>query len=525
MAVAVLDNTDRTLDGIFAREDPVQVYIDVGIGRVKMLDGLIRSVMTKKLPGGRVLLIPSIVDYGGYMAAKTLYEHHYWRSVLAEQVLKDASAAIAGVTSGKVMPSNPQKTIKQNYINSYVIEVLKHVTESANMEWFYDEDKVLNGTMISSMVMAYSNKIITITDDPASIGPSFYPIKAKLKPSGYEFSDDWTYAVRNVKVTNGAEEVFPVDPDAWVKDESWDSIIGVNIPKSIYSLYTPTRNSSSGVVSYLAKLVTGPQIRDMNIPAREFTTVNVDDIVTMQLRLVNAYGSSTYGTDVSDANLALPVGGWDEFWFWMKPNLIGGTPTAVRLALVDATTGGGYSRDIWPDVRATNQWTFFCYTLPTSTSLNGWTLVGTVNNIDYIYWNFFKTGGIGDSIPVNCKGWTVGSKVALARPRFYRLKAQTATSAGTPATWRIIVDQSLLNDAMMLSRAQSELLRLNLTANAGKAVINGNTLFRRPGYILNVDFTGTLAKSSTVRLSKITHVVQGGKYFTYLDWDNAWWNA
>jgi hypothetical protein len=166
-----------------------------------------------------------------------------------------------------------------------------------------------------------------------------------------------------------------------------------------------------------------------------------------------------------------------------------------------------------------SNFTYLAYDLPANTTdatSNGWTKNGSPTTIDAIYFRF-------ENGAASITGYTASTFVEFAIMHFFRRQRATVTAAGSPATEKIIVDATKKNVQDLTTLATKEQTRVNKVAKVGYCTIEGNKVFKKPGYNITADFSNTLGtgRSGTVRLEEIRHQLMQGKYYTKLNFADA----
>lgn len=499
----------------FTEESEVQVYIgDPDAGGVKMLHGFIDFIDTIRQPSRERSIVTHIVDWGSYLAAKRIFEKKYFRSIAPNTVL---SQTLSSVTDGvdTLTGANIASitgNLKQEFIGTYVKDVWNNVAEQFGADYFVDETLDLNAFPTNSKFLEQS---VGNTYRIRDIAPTLARDLQILHRKSYNMTLDVSQRFRNVTVTNGLVETYPSLAELDVfQTQSYKE--GQTMGK-VYSQY------------YQMGLQADYQIDTTTIkPVEFFSAKEVGaGVILPTIRLNVASASQNIGTRIEGHNegtvspFNLPIDDFLELSFYFYNGLAGAAITNLTLNLVQDGTNY-FSRSINAYIAAA--WRYFRYQLPSTTSNSesytgvNWTKTGNPTKINYVYLEF--TPGTG---------YTASSFIEMSRLFFYTTKRATSSAAGNPPTQKIIVNKNLKNTTQMAEFAATEKARINKVVKRGNFTILGNTNFRKPAYLIDIDFTTTLGTGRSAlgadgaRMELIRHYLEDGEHLTDVQFNNAFY--
>lgn len=509
------NDSSGLVTGIFAEEDEVEVYVDSVSAANKLLVGYVTKVGARRLPNRQKDELLHIVGWGDYLAAKTIFEKDYMKTQTGRQVLLDAAAEIAGLSTNITALNTAAENIKRNFNGTYVKDAFLDVVENVGADYFIDETKTLQAFLENARDLTESGtgSIYKVRDVPPATPDQLIVDHNHI----YEFYKDAMTKYRTVVVTNGLIETFPVDIDFWTSNSL--SYIHPEAGKQFSRIFTPFTEGA---------FLTHWSVDNTTIkPFEWFGAIDLGGGLTKPVIRLNIRDTTTdastflRGTDGEGLvhDLGLIVTDWQRIAFVIKNGLTGATVNSIKMRLYSAPVGANYwERDILSDLNGSN-YTYIHYALPANTTdavSNGWTKNGSPTKIDAIYFEFRNGAGLID-------GYAASSFVEFAFPHFFRRQRATVTGAGSPATEKIIIDASAKNSTALSTLATKEQARANVTANLGEFTILGNQAFKKPAHRIQVDFTNTLGsgRSGTVRIDEIKHWLQDSRYYTTVKFGNS----
>lgn len=518
-----IDNTTNNFDSTFSPEDEVTIKI----GTTTMMVGFITSVDYEWTPSRRKNLKLQIVDYGSYLSGKTPFEITYKFSTPASFVFSNASAQITGLTTNITAGlTASDKKLKREFYGTYVKDHWYSASEVAGADFFVDELKVLQVWPHKSALRALTasnGQRYKIQDSPSS---AVNQVVARLDRI-ISYSDDATNKFNKVTVTNGIYESFPENP------HTFTSASGV-FPLKENGVLLPYNFGIFGAsADWNPKVTTSKPITI--IPEEKITIVGgtLSDVLmpVYQINIKNTSMQASLDIKSQDSSATpqhipwqIAIEDWDSLVFMMKAEL-SPAPTVIDMYMIDdyPTNSKYFVRNIYDDfLKDSNDdgnpagyqrggHTIFEYPLTDLNDVTKWTKVGTPTKINSIQFAFRQAGSL--------TGYTAGTGVKFGYFHFYRKRKSTATTGGSPTlnTRKIIVDASAESPKNLTNLAKTELERIKNNVQRVEFTITGNTDFRKPGYIIDYDFTSTLGSGksgSSVRLDEITHRIENGIHFT-----------
>jgi len=520
-AKIVFDNSDNWVNGVFSEEDEVEVYVDSVSAANKLMTGYVTDVGGERNPNRNKTEVLTLIDWGSYLAAKTIFEKDYLRTKQADDVFTDAAAEISGISTNITnLNSSPTQDVKRTYNGTYVKDAWTDAAEKGGGDYFVDETKTLQafdrGTRDldeTTTGLIYKIKDISpVTADTLMIDHRF----------PYSFHKNVDLRYRNVTVTNGIAETFPTDIDLFSTAKMQKGDISDERGKT-FSVFW---RQFGGVAEY-----------DIDTTTQEpFTISSAEDIgegLTMPTVKINVASATTdaetFGQGIDEdgnfIDMDLVPTDYQRISFYIKNGLLGASVNSIIFRLYNGPVGANYwERDIYNDVivngGSRTSWTYLSYDLPaniTDSTTNGWTKNGSpTDSVSRIFFSFRNGASVLD-------GYTAGSGVSFAKLHFFRRRRSTTTGSGSPATEKIIVDAALKSQASLDAFSAQEHARANTVTSMGKFTIAGNPAFKRPAYQMEVDFTNTLGtgRSGTVRIEELRHILVDSHYLTQVKFNNS----
>ena len=490
-----------TARGVFVNEDNVQLYIgDPSAGGVKMMDGYITHLGDEHIKGGRVLQNLTLTDYIGYLGAKSPFEKRYWflANAPAKTVFQDASNAISGAGVA-VIDASLNNQVKMEFLGTYAKDGFSAAAQYGGADYFGDESKALNAFAIGSKPLQTGGLNYKL-QDTKSLAANQIKIDSNYD---YKFEKDSMYKFRKVIATNAISYTYPDDINIWQK-ESTDirGLYGRDF--STHYLFG-TKSNYDKNISPTPPIPYNVEQLDISgdpIPIATFNVANSGDTIAL---LVGQMDLSTFTFPLLD----LSIDTWQEISFFFR-DVLTPTPTNIEIFLIDGIAGATYSRYIKQGATTLllpGGMTFLRFLLPTTTATNGWTKTGggTMTKFRQIQLVFTPS-----------TGYTANTSIKIGQFYFFkRVRKTSATAAGSPLTTKIIVNRTLIDETLLQNFADEEYSRVNADAYYIKATAPGNTAFKQPGYVIDVNFASTLQSDkhqTNVRMDEITHTLEKSRH-------------
>jgi hypothetical protein len=507
-AVMMFNDNNGDFTNVFVEEDEVTVKI----GSTNMMVGYIDNLETIRNPNGSRDISLHITDWGGYLGAKTIFEKEYKREKSASQVLADASAEIAMLSTNITGLNTVGKELKRFFNGTYVRDGWYSAVEAGGGEYFVDETKTLQ---------AFEHDTRDLEESPTNryrirdIPPSLSRDLMVDHNFAYKWANNVTNRYRSVVVSSGIAETYPPMIDTFQQLHFKDDERGKTYSQYYNTLINQYNIDDTEIEPVAIEGSTGVDSNgELTIPTVKTLVVDSSSSVSVNLRSITR---DEDGVNNVLGSFNLDYLQWQRIGFFMKKALTGATVTAIELQLVD-TAGNFWSKQILSDYVSgeTSGGTDFVYMeipLPaTTTDQSVWTKTGSpllVNRIAIII------------TPDN--GYNAKSYMEWGMMHFFRRRRASSTSAGSPATQKIIVDSRNKGDRGLQTLANAEQLRSNVVAKIGSFTIDGNTDFKNPAYNIDVDFTTTLGtgRSGVVRINEIRHTLNEGIHKTNVLFNNS----
>lgn len=530
-AVIQFNNSDSLLNTAFNAEDEVVIIIN----GITMFDGYIYNLEDTWYPNRRKDLKLYIMDWGSYLASKTIFERDYQLTKYCKDLLLDGAAKVAGLSTGGVdlvgLGSSNFQVKGRRFQGTYVKDVWYMAAETGGFDYYVDELKTLqawpfedttDGSGVVRLLQTGGNNY-QIVD---FVRTQYYQMIVRQDKFNQMWSQDVQNKYRSVTIENGLIETLP----AVIDNGSSDSVHpkGYSYELSLwYSLQTDVIFDGGTGTTPVQKpfdIVSSENLgSNFNLPSIHlFVGSSSASIVpTFQPR---SYTASQI--TLNFINMAQAYNAWQKVGFFINvKNLTGVTITQIQLQLNDFNSGGYFYRNIQGDFTIANGWIYLEYNLPTSNTnpSNGWSISGTPNNIDFIQFGMTPASG-----------YNVGSHIDFAAFNLWRIAGATITGAGSPATQQIIFNKNITDPVQIRNYAIRSQLRSNLTKQGPQVTIdpydrNGNfviTDFKRPGYKLNIDLTASFGSgrvANNLRMDEIKHILDNGFHYCTITFDNSFY--
>lgn len=522
-AKIIFDNADSWITGVFTEEDEVEIYVNSVSAANKLMTGYITNLGGEREPNRNKTEILDIVDWGGYRAGKTIFEKDYLRTKQADDLFTDAAAEIAGLATNITgLSTTPDQDVKRTFNGTYVRDAFNDGAEKAGGDYFIDETKTLQAFNFGSRNLTESGTgLIYKIKDISPVTADTLMVDHRFP---YSFFKNVDLRYRSVTITNGIAETFPTDIDLFSTASMEKGTVSDERGK-VFSVFW---RQFGGVSEYDIDTTT-------QAPHNPISSTDVGGglvMPTVQILIAsNTTDAETFGqgidADGSFINMGLVPTDYQRVVFFIKNALTGATTNAVKMRLYSNTVGGPdyWERDIYADIIVTGgsrtSWTYLAYDLPaniTDATSNGWTKNGTPTDVvNAVFLSFRNGASVLD-------GWTAGSYVEIGKFHFFRRRRATVTGAGSPATEKIIVDSSLKSQTALEAFALKEQARANTVVSTGEFTITGNPAFKKPAYLIEIDFTNTLGagrSTTTGRLESLTHMLIDSHYVTKVNFNNS----
>lgn len=547
-ATMKFNNSDGSVTGIFAPEDEVYIYINsVAAGNLMMV-GYVDEVTDVREPDRKWSQTIHVVDWISYLASKTIYEREWLRSTTTASTILNGTggtiAEISGLSASITGLNTSSEYTPRKFNGTYVKDAWYAIAENAGADFTPSYSVSFGPETYTKTINFFGHGVRNLTESSTGL---IYKVK-DIAPvtadtlmvnhvSDYEFTQSARYRYRTVVATTGLVESFPSDIDDWCSQKSSFGV-DANTGKTMSSIFTPllaggttinahwTVDSTTSIDPFIwnsNEILCGSGSNAFTSPTIK---LNIKDTTTQAIFYVSGRTPTTTSSYTLD-NWGLLVTDWQKVSFIIKNALTGVSVDQIDMFLIDNTSGGYWSRGIYSDIIVSGgsrtSWTLLEYALPANTTdspSNGWTKTGSPTKIDHVYFKFSNSGSFS--------GYAASSYVGLSKFFFYRRQRKTSsTGSGTPATEKIIVDSTAKNPTTLQTLATKEQSRVNVVGKRGYFTIPGNVNFKSPGYNIQVDFTSTLGsgRSGTVRISEINHFLDNGRYFTRVDFEDAYQRA
>ncbi len=448
-----MEDSDGSKQGLVTSLREVQIKID----GVKMMTGMIEGAprVLDSVGEGRLKRIRLQGRCWGGLALKKgprFSKDYEYSPADVMQVGKDLVSHLNTVGSWGLTDTGVDSDISidcnVNFVHTEPFAALQRAAEIGGVDFFIDEDKVLQMFLLLSRS---TGKTVTDTD----IRRGFYDPEGSRE------------RYRQVRASNMYLETNPLDDvNAWLEDLStgyW------------YTDYVT-----------LSKINIGEQQADKALKAEPTGTPPVSHIFE--------FPDEVYG----DFLLNVTEADWESIEFLHKDALTNiSVDGAVDLALYDSSGPGVYWwRDIIGDLSAT--WKRLKYELPTKDP-SGWNTVGSPTKINWVQW----------AITPDTAQPSTGGDLRLANIHLRRVRTKTASVAGTPLLEKLVVGRDVTADADLQSLADKELVQVQDPLKESMITIDGDSSYRDPGYTVVLNSAELGASSVTLRLDEIRHIVEG----------------
>jgi hypothetical protein len=516
IANVVLDNSDNSLDTVF---NSTEQRVDVLIENDLMMTGYVVRAAPNFKNFKKVIQL-QIADWGGYLASKLPFEKNYDALTGVPSVFLDSANSVRDNTDSlgyNVIDYSIDTKVLKEYLGTYVKDVWQDAAKSANVVWFCDENKKLNFFSLGSKVLREpGGNMYVLQEFPAGGVPGAIMIKQDYD---HNFIRDATYRFRNVKVLNGQTETWPPvgDINALITERSSDLNDNIGSNHFFFMDTSP---------EHLPTWETGPAIGsegDYKTPGIKFTYGDsLGGTLTMycNVTFVNKFETAAPTGDF----VGLKHGKFEKLRFFINfaQGSSGQGLETLELRLVDNTATDYYFRDILPDIRgvtSSDGYVWLDYTLPLASinndlgpaTDNGWQRNrpgATLDKIDYLQFKFSPG-----------EHWASDTTLKFAMMHFWRRLSVIKSSAGFPATTKLIVVKDNISKSAMSDYCLKEFSRTNQDMITAGGTIEGNTAFRHPGYGILVNYNQNIDANAVAILPmrEIIHRIHNGRYTTTIN--------
>lgn len=544
-ATMTFNNSSGNITGVFSCEDEVYLFINSASASNLVMVGFIDEIEDKMNPDREWVQTIHIIDWVSYYAAKTIYERDWHRSTITAADIISGSggtvAEISGLSSFVLNLNTVNDKTPRKFNGTYVKDAWHTIAENVGADFTPSYSVNAGLTVYTKTINFFGHNTINLTESTTGLIfkiKDIVPVTADtlmvIHNSPYEFTQSARYRFTSVTAMTGQVESRPDLIDSWCTPAMSFGLHPVT-GKEMSSIFLPFysganinahwKNSASPTIdpfTYLSDETLCGAADTAFI--RPTIKLNIRDNTTSAETFIAGRNNVTEVAPTYQ-NFGLFVTDWQKLGFVIKNGLTGATVNHIKLRLYDAPIGGNYwERDIYDDVIVSGgsrtSWTYVEYDLPANTTdstSNGWTKVGSPTVIDHLYMRFENGAGL-------ITGYTAASYIGFTSLHFYRRQRKTVTSSGVLTTEKIILDSSTKNPTALTTLATKELSRINKVGKSGRFTIAGNIEFNKPGFNINVDFTSTLGSGrsgSPVRISSIRHFLDKGRYFTYVEFEDA----
>src|SRR3990167_5080484 len=141
-AKIIFDNSNDWITGVFSPEDEVDIYVDSVSAANKLMTGYVTNLGGDRDPTRNKQEILEVVDWGGYLAGKTIFEKDYLRTKQADDLFTDSAAEIAGIATNITgLSTSPDQDVQRTFNGTYVKDAWADGGEKAGGDFFVDETK------------------------------------------------------------------------------------------------------------------------------------------------------------------------------------------------------------------------------------------------------------------------------------------------------------------------------------------------------------------------------------------------
>ena len=539
-ASIVINNSDNSVTNAFNAEDEIQIIIN----GIVMYDGFIYILEDKLQPNRRKDLTISIMDWGSYLASKTIFERDYQLTKYSKDLLLDGASKITGLSAAGVDIVGLQGVdfaVKgRRFQGTYVKDIWYAAAETGGFDYFVDETKKLQAWPFEDVVDGSGN-IRAI-----QIGGHNYQLVDFLPTQPYQllvrndkenimWSQDVQNSYKSVTVENGLIQNYPGDINAGSTDSVHPKGYAYELSlwwlAQLDSLYDPGFRSTPVLQPFTfnsAENVGG----GFSLPTIHINVASSSNVFAPNF-LPRQYNATQTG--LTNQKMGQIYNSWQTIGFFCNfTNLVGAGITNIFLRLLDQTTVGfpDFFRDILADYNlgkaqsGNTGWVYLEYYLPTTNNPAnfGWsTELGSPSIIDSI---------IFDIRPQT--GYVLGSHADFANFNLFGILGATVNGAGSPPTQQIIVNKNLTDPSQLLAYATRSQLRSNVTKKGPQVTIDGLdksgvfhlTDFKKPGYKIDIDVSaslGTGRSANSLRIDEIKLYLDSGFTYATITFDSSFY--
>lgn len=484
-------------------EDEVSVYIgDPSAGGTLMMDCFVNDKYPIRRKDATRELYIHVIDYIGYFAAKAIFEQRYWQlaNATTKQIMSDAANAIPGI-AGTNIDSGLTNLVKQDFAGTYAKDGFSVASQVGYADYFGDETKTFQAFAHGGRDLLASNSVRYKIKDTAPGAVNEIRVNHNYD---YYFKHDATYRFKTVIATSGVSYTWPNDINQFQEAGERTTLRG-KYGRDLSTHYTTLSPITDfDKMSFPSGNVPFDWQTQLQIGAINYPVLN---LYIGQSGTIAAAGGLLVGQMKSDGTfpaLGIPLDGtWQEISFFMRIDQLTPIPTTLQIQLVDLTNGGTFTRYLKngsTTLFLAGGMTFIRYLMPNQTQNNGWTKSGTITTLDELIFLFSPT-----------TGYTANTFMSISQFYLYKkLRKQSATLGGSPATQKIIMDRTIVDDTTLQGLANQEYTRVSPLPYYVDCTFYGNADFRKPGYAVDVDFTNSLesdCSGTQLRIDQIIHTL------------------
>lgn len=540
-ATLVFNNSDGSVTNAFLPEDEVQVIID----GVVMYDGYIYNVEDTLQITRRIDLKIYVMDWGSYLASKTIFEKDYQLTKYSYNLLQDGVGKITGLSNAGIDTVTLQGAnfaVKgRRFQGTYVKDVWYAAAETGGFDYYIDENKVMQAWGFDTVGVDG----IGIQRNLQIGGQNFQIVDAtptqpyQLMIRADKESQSWSQDVQNryfsVTVENGLIQNYPGDINAGSTDSVQPKGYAYDLSlwwlAQLDSHYDPGFRSAPVqqpfVFNASENVGNGFALPTIHINVASSSQAFHPNFIPRQYNATQ--------TGLTNVNMGQIYSQWQKIGFFCNfQNLTGQTITNIYLRLLDLTTPGNpdFFRDILADYKAglaqsgNTGWVYLEYYMPTTNNPanQGWsTELGNPFYVDSVIFDIRPTSG-----------YTVGTHADFANFNLFGILGATVTGAGSPPTQQIIVNRNITDPSQLQAYATRSQARSSIVKYGPKVTIDGIDKsgnfqllnFKRPGYKVNIDLRnifGSTRVKTNLRMDEIKLYLDSGFTYGTITFDNSFY--
>ena len=538
-AQITFNNSDNSVTTAFKPEDEVQIIINT----ITMYDGYIYNIEDILYPSRRKDLKIYIMDWGSYLASKTIFERDYQITRYSYNLLQDGVTKIAGLSAAGIDTVTLQGAnfaVKgRRFIGTYVKDVWYAAAETGGFDYFIDETKKMqawafdtvgiDGIGVNRNLQIGGNNYQLVDFQPTQP----YQLMVRNDKDNIMWSQDNQNTYKSVTVENGLIQNYPGDINAGSTDSVHPKGYAYELSlwwlAQLDSLYDPGFRSAPVQQPFLFNAAENVG-NNFSLPTIRINVASSSSAFHPNF-IPRQYNATQTG--LTNNKMGQVYNSWQKIGFFIDVSKLTGVGiTNIYLRLLDQTTVGSpdFFRDILPDINAaitpSNKWVYLEYNLPTT------------NNPANLGWSTeLEIPSIIDSIIFDIRpisGYTIGSNIGFANFNLFGILGATVNGAGSPPTQQIITNKNLTDPSQLLAYAVRSQARSSLIKNAPKVTVDGLDMsgnfqllnFKTPGYKINVDLSSTLGAgrlANNLRMDEIKLYLENGFTYATITFDNSFY--